>query len=85
MSIVQRHIILGAGLSIIIFIFITAAMITAYPLPDWSQLWDRELMNIPFIVFFCRVSVLLLVSSLGLYQDYIGANKFRSLILACIR
>lgn len=52
MSIVQRHIILGAGLSIIIFIFITAAMITAYPLPDWSQLWDRELMNIPFIVFF---------------------------------
>ncbi|UQD51162.1 sensor histidine kinase [Bacillus methanolicus] len=59
MSIVQRHIILGAGLSIIIFIFITAAMITAYPLPDWSQLWDRELMNIPFIVFLPSVSIVI--------------------------
>ncbi|MDE3837878.1 sensor histidine kinase [Bacillus methanolicus] len=57
MNIVQRQIIWGAGISIIIFILITAAMIAAFPLPDWSQLWKRELMDIPFIVFLPSVSI----------------------------
>ncbi|EIJ82147.1 integral membrane sensor signal transduction histidine kinase [Bacillus methanolicus PB1] len=57
MNIVQRQIIWGAGFSIIIFLFITAAMIASFPLPDWSQLWKRELMDIPFIVFLPSVCI----------------------------
>ncbi|PLR80033.1 sensor histidine kinase [Bacillus canaveralius] len=57
MSTVQRQILWGAFLSLIVFVLSAAAFLAAYPLAAWSELWKRQLMDIPFIVFLPSVSV----------------------------
>ncbi|PLR76900.1 sensor histidine kinase [Bacillus sp. V3-13] len=56
MSTVQRQILWGTVVALIVFLLSTAAFLAAYPLADWSELWKRELMDIPFIVFLPSVS-----------------------------
>ncbi|MDZ5474016.1 sensor histidine kinase [Bacillus sp. 31A1R] len=57
MSIVQRQIIWGTVLSLVVFILITASFITVFHLNNWEELWNRELMDIPFIFFVPSVSL----------------------------
>lgn len=57
MSTVQRQIVIGICTSIILFVLITAGYFAAFPLTNWEEIWERELMDIPFIVFIPSVSI----------------------------
>ncbi|PLR96076.1 sensor histidine kinase [Bacillus sp. T33-2] len=57
MTSVQRQILWGSSLGFMLFVFLTASYFLINPLPDWTQLWKRELMDIPVIVFTFSVSV----------------------------
>lgn len=57
MSTVQRQIVIGICTSIILFVLITAGFFAAFPLTNWEEIWERELMDIPFIVFIPSVSI----------------------------
>ncbi len=57
MSIVQRQIVWGISLSLFVFIFLSVSFFMAFPVYNWSELWERNLMDIPFIFFLPSVSI----------------------------
>lgn len=57
MSIVQRQIVWGICLSLFVFIFLSVSFFMAFPVYNWSELWERDLMDIPFIFFLPSVSI----------------------------
>ncbi len=57
MSIVQRQIVWGISLSLFVFIFLSVSFFIAFPVYNWSELWERDLMDIPFIFFLPSVSI----------------------------
>jgi two-component system, NarL family, sensor histidine kinase LiaS len=57
MSIVQRQILWGMSLAFLLFLFLTSSYFWVHPLGHWSELWERELVDIPFIVFTASVSL----------------------------
>lgn len=70
MSTTGRQIIWSIGFSFFIAIIFGAVFIYVYPLNEWSELWSRHVMDIPFIIFlpaFSIVAGLLLGAASGLY------------------
>jgi two-component system, NarL family, sensor histidine kinase LiaS len=57
MNILQRQIIIGASLAFFVFLFALATFFAAFPLSDWSLLWEREIIDVPFIIFISGISV----------------------------
>ena len=57
MSIVQRQIVWGIALSLFIFTFLSISFFMAFPVYNWSDLWEQDLMDIPFIFFLPSVSI----------------------------
>ncbi|WP_147533550.1 sensor histidine kinase [Bacillus marasmi] len=57
MSMVQRQVIMGVFISLILFLLISAGYLIAFPLDDWSELWKREVLDIPFIISVPSVSI----------------------------
>ncbi|GLB59988.1 sensor histidine kinase [Cytobacillus sp. NCCP-133] len=51
MSIVQRQIVWGASMSLLILGVLTASFFTMFPAPGWGDLWETEILDLPFIVF----------------------------------
>ncbi|HEY2421551.1 MAG TPA: sensor histidine kinase [Neobacillus sp.] len=51
MSTTQRQIVWCVGFSVLVAIIVSAIFFTVFPLNDWSELWDKKFMNIPFIIF----------------------------------
>ena len=59
MSIIQRQIAWGAGMSLCILAVLTASFFTMFPIPGWGDLWETEILDIPFILFVPSVSLAL--------------------------
>lgn len=59
MSSVQRQIVWSIGFSLLIAIIVTASFIIVYPIANFSKLWEREIMDIPFVVFIPVFSIAL--------------------------
>lgn len=57
MSMFQRQVVMGMCMAIILFVLITTGYFIAFPLAYWQEVWDRQLMDIPFIVFVPSVSI----------------------------
>ncbi|MBT2688398.1 sensor histidine kinase [Bacillus sp. ISL-47] len=57
MSIIQRQIVWGASMSLLILAVLTASFFTMFPIPDWGDLWETEVLDIPFIIFVPSVSL----------------------------
>lgn len=51
MSIVQRQIGWGILVAFIVFMILTTSFIIAFPISSLKELWERDLMDIPFILF----------------------------------
>ncbi|MGD6843501.1 sensor histidine kinase [Bacillus infantis] len=51
MKTIQRQIALGLSVALLVAIFLGGSYFTVFPLADWSGLWEREIMDIPFILF----------------------------------
>ncbi|NMD69751.1 sensor histidine kinase [Bacillus sp. DNRA2] len=57
MSMVQRQVIMGVFISLILFLLISAGYLMAFPLEEWSDLWNRDILDIPFIFSVPSVSI----------------------------
>ncbi|MBT2686249.1 sensor histidine kinase [Bacillus sp. ISL-37] len=59
MTTAMRQILWGLTLGIILFIAVTLSFVLVFPVAKLSDLWNRELMDIPFIIFTFSISVVL--------------------------
>jgi two-component system, NarL family, sensor histidine kinase LiaS len=59
MSVLQRQIVIAASLAFFVFLFATAAFFVMFPLSNWSSLWEKEIIDVPFIIFVSGISVLI--------------------------
>jgi two-component system, NarL family, sensor histidine kinase LiaS len=57
MSSIQRQIIWGTAFSFLLFLVLTGSYFYIHPLNHWSELWERELLDIPFILLTATVSI----------------------------
>ncbi|MBY0098281.1 sensor histidine kinase [Mesobacillus maritimus] len=57
MNAVQRQMGWGIAFSFLLFLFLTGSYFYIHPLGHWSELWERELMDIPFILLTATVSL----------------------------
>ncbi len=70
MNIVHRQIVWGFALAATVFIVLLSVFLLAYPLPSWSLLWKKKILDLPFILFAPGVSILVGVAfglSSGMY------------------
>ena len=51
MNIMTRQILSALGVAIVISILFPVFVFFIFPLSDWEQLWNRQVMNLPFIIF----------------------------------
>ena len=59
MTTAMRQILWGLTLGIILFVAVTLSFVLVFPVAKLSDLWNRELMDIPFIIFTFSISVVL--------------------------
>lgn len=59
MRIIHRQVIMGFVVSILLFLVISAGYFYAFPLSDWSEIWERQVLDIPFIITVPSVSIAL--------------------------
>lgn len=59
MNTVQRQIIWGASLSIIICSTILLSLLIGFPVLDWRELWETNVMDIPFFLFVPSFSIVI--------------------------
>lgn len=59
MTSAMRQILWGLTLGIILFAAVTVSYLIVFPVARLSDLWNRELMDIPFIIFAFSISVVL--------------------------
>ena len=57
MSIVQRQIVWGVGVSLVFLLFVSGSYMLVFPPNNWTQLWDKELMEIPFLLFITSAAI----------------------------
>ncbi|MEH7344623.1 sensor histidine kinase [Bacillus sp. JJ1532] len=57
MSIVQRQVVIGVAVSILICSFFILSFLFRFPLIDWKELWDTNVMDIPYVIFVPSVSI----------------------------
>lgn len=57
MSTTGRQIVWCAGFSFLVAIIVSAIFVIVFPLNDWSDLWDKHFMNIPFVIFIPAFSI----------------------------
>jgi two-component system, NarL family, sensor histidine kinase LiaS len=62
MTSILRQILWGLTLGIILFAALTVSYLLVFPIARLSDLWNRELMDIPYILFSFSISVVLGVS-----------------------
>jgi len=72
MSIVLRQILLGTGMSLLVFFFVISGTFTVFPLLNWSELWGRDVLDIPFIIFVPSVSIVI-----GILFGFISGHLWR--------
>jgi two-component system, NarL family, sensor histidine kinase LiaS len=59
MTSILRQILWGLTLGVLLFIALTLSYFVVFPVAKLSDLWNRELMDIPFILFSFSISVVL--------------------------
>jgi two-component system, NarL family, sensor histidine kinase LiaS len=57
MSTLQRQILWGVGFSFLMMALLFAAFFFVFPLSEWSELWERDIADIPFLLFIPAASV----------------------------
>jgi len=57
MNVIHRQVVWGLLVAFVVFILITASFLMAFPLSGWEELWERDLMDVPFILFVPSVSL----------------------------
>lgn len=77
MSTIQRQVIWNIGFSVIIALVVAAAFIIVFPIADWSELWNRHFMDIPFVIFIPAFSIAIGIL-LGIISGMFWRRQFQS-------
>lgn len=77
MNILHRQIGWGLLLSFIVFLLITLSFIIAFPISSLGELWDRDLMDIPFILFVPSIS-LAIGLIFGVFSGFYWKKQFQT-------
>jgi two-component system, NarL family, sensor histidine kinase LiaS len=56
MNTMQRYIVTGIAFSLLVSILTAVLLFIAYPLSNWSLLWEKEIMGVPFLLFMAGIS-----------------------------
>ncbi|GAA0317825.1 sensor histidine kinase [Bacillus carboniphilus] len=59
MSTLMRHVIMSIGLTLGVVVIIMASIFLFFPLENWSDLWEKEILDMPFITFIPGICLLL--------------------------
>lgn len=78
MNILQRQIGWGLLLSFIVFVLITFSFMVAFPISNFGELWERDLMDIPFILFVPSIS-LAIGLIFGVFSGFYWKKQFQSI------
>ncbi|OLS33642.1 sensor histidine kinase [Bacillus sp. MRMR6] len=76
MSIVARQVFWSIGFATIIALAIATAFIIVFPLASWSELWNQQLMDIPFVIFIPSFSIALGIL-LGIFSGVFWRRQFQ--------
>jgi NarL family two-component system sensor histidine kinase LiaS len=57
MNLVTRQILLGTGMAVLVFLLVGGSVLFVFPLHDLSELWEKNILDIPFILFVPSVSI----------------------------
>jgi NarL family two-component system sensor histidine kinase LiaS len=78
MSIVQRQIVWGTLVALIVFLLVMISCFIAFPIGGWKELWNRNLMDIPFILFVPSLSLAIGIT-FGLFSGFYWRKQFQSI------
>lgn len=78
MSIITRQILWGVGTSLILFLFFSISYLTIFPPIEWSELWEKELMGVPFILFVGSVNLSIGIM-IGFFSGYVWKRQISDL------
>ncbi len=78
MNILQRQIGWGLLVAFIVFVMITISFTLSFPISSFSELWERELMDIPFILFVPSIS-LAIGLLFGVVSGFYWKKQFQSI------
>ncbi|MGE7187307.1 sensor histidine kinase [Peribacillus sp. NPDC006672] len=67
MSIMTRQILTALGVSFVLSLALPAAIFFIFPLSDWSVLWEKVVMGLPFVIFLPS-----LVITVGLFYGVVS-------------
>jgi len=77
MTTAMRQILWGLTLGVILFIALTLSFVLVFPVTRLSDLWNRELMDIPFIIFTFSISIVLGVA-FGMASGIYWRKQFKT-------
>jgi two-component system, NarL family, sensor histidine kinase LiaS len=77
MSTIQWQVIWNIGFSVLIALVVAAAFIIVFPIADWSELWNRHFMDIPFVIFIPAFSIAIGII-LGIISGMFYRRQFQS-------
>ncbi|WP_040206203.1 sensor histidine kinase [Neobacillus jeddahensis] len=78
MSTTQRQIVWSVGFAFLIALIVGAVFIVVFPLHDWAELWNRDFMDIPIVIFVpaCSIAIGIL---LGGTSGFFWRKQFLSI------
>lgn len=76
MSTIMRHVMLSVGLTIGIIVILSASYFFFFPLTSWSLLWEKTILDMPFITFVPGICILLGIV-VGFVSGLIWRNHLR--------
>lgn len=75
MSTTGRQMVWSVGLSCLIAIIVSAIFIKVFPITDWSELWDKHFMDIPFVIFIPAFSIVI-GGLIGAFSGFLWRKQF---------
>lgn len=75
MNYIGRQLFLCICFALLMFLFLVITFWVAFPLPHWTDLWERKIIDIPFIIFATGISIV----SGGLFGFINGSNLRKQL------
>lgn len=57
-AIVKRQITIGVLVSLVVVLILMLIVFTSFPLANWSSLWEKKVMELPFVVFVAVITVI---------------------------
>lgn len=77
MNMVLRQMLWGIATAVVVFILLIISFVFVFPIAGWHDLWEKELMDIPFILFVTSVSLIAGICS-GFFSGIYLRKQFRS-------